>query len=77
MLEAIRRAGYEPGADIALALDAASTEFLADGSYYPESKDTPYTTAQRVDFYTRIGEAYPVISIEDGGAEDDWMVGAL
>ena len=72
LLEAIRRAGYEPGKDIALALDAASTEFFTGGSYYPESKSKPYSTAQMVDFYARICDAFPVVSIEDGCGEDDW-----
>ncbi len=72
LIDAIRRAGFEPGRDIALALDAASTEFYRDGVYYPTTSDEPHTGAQMVDFYERICAAYPVISIEDGCAEDDW-----
>ena len=72
LVEAIRKAGYEPGKDIALALDSAATEFYENGSYYPLGKDTPYTAAAMVDFYADVCERYPVISIEDGFAEDDW-----
>jgi enolase len=72
LLEAIRKAGYEPGKDIALALDSASTEFYRDGAYYPLAEDAPFTSAQMVDFYADVCERYPVISIEDGFAEDDW-----
>jgi len=69
LLEAIRKAGYEPGKDIALALDSASTEFYRDGAYYPLAEDAPFTSAQMVDFYADVCERYPVISIEDGFAE--------
>jgi len=72
MLEAIRKAGYEPGREIALALDPASTEFYEDGAYFPLTKDRPFTSAQMVDFYADVCARYPVISIEDGLAEDDW-----
>ncbi len=72
LLEAIRRAGYEPGKDIALALDAAATEFASDGAYFPSTPDKPFTTESMVDFYERICATYPVISIEDGLGEDDW-----
>ncbi len=72
LLEAIRKAGYEPGKDIALALDSASTEFYRDGAYYPLAEDAPFTSAQMVDLYADICERYPIVSIEDGLAEDDW-----
>jgi enolase len=72
LLEAIRKAGYAPGADIALALDSAATEFYQDGAYYPLAKDRPFTPAQLVDFYADVCARYPVISLEDGFAEDDW-----
>ncbi len=72
LLDAIRSAGYEPGADIALALDPAATEFYADGSYFPATRDKPYSGAQMVDFYADLCEHYPIVSIEDGLAEDDW-----
>ncbi len=72
LVEAIRAAGYEPGRDIALALDAAATEFYRDGAYYPDKPDRALTGPQMVDFYERICASFPVISIEDGCAEDDW-----
>jgi enolase len=72
LMDAIRKAGYEPGKDIALALDSASTEFYEGGAYYPLSKDRPFTSAQMVDFYADVCARYPVVSIEDGFAEDDW-----
>jgi enolase len=72
LLEAIRSAGYEPGTDIALALDAAATEFSRDGRYYPLEPNRPYSAAQMVEFYAERCERYPIVSIEDGLAEDDW-----
>ena len=72
LVEAIKRAGYTPGEDIALALDSASNEFFSGGNYYPETKDKAFTPHEMVDFYERIVEAYPIVSIEDGLAEDDW-----
>jgi enolase len=72
MIAAIERAGYKPGEDIALALDPAASEFFADGSYYPVSKDEPYSGAQMVDLYAELCARYPIVSIEDGLAEDDW-----
>jgi enolase len=77
LVEAIRKAGYEPGKDIALALDSASTEFYQNGSYFPLSPDKAYSGAQIVDFYEDICTRYPVISIEDGCAEDDWATWKL
>ncbi|MBC5801059.1 MAG: phosphopyruvate hydratase [Candidatus Eremiobacteraeota bacterium] len=72
LIEAIRTAGYEPGSDIALALDAAATEFYQDGSYYPATPERAFSGADMVDFYERICASFPMISIEDGCAEDDW-----
>ena len=72
LMEAIRAAGYSPGSDIALAIDAAATEFYRDGMYFPASADKAFSAAQMVDFYERIVTDYPVISIEDGFSEDDW-----
>jgi enolase len=72
MIAAIERAGYKPGDDIALALDPAATEFFSDGSYYPVSKDEPYSGAAMVDLYAQLCDRYPIVSIEDGLAEDDW-----
>jgi enolase len=72
LVAAIERAGYTPGLDIAIALDPASSEFFSDGSYYPLSKDTPFSGAEIVDLYEDLCERYPIVSIEDGCAEDDW-----
>ncbi len=72
LLEAIHRAGYEPGRQIALALDAASTEFFQDGKYFPDTASDAYATERMIDFYADICARYPVVSIEDGCAEDDW-----
>ncbi len=72
LVAAIKAAGYQPGKDIALALDAAATEFYADGKYFPMTKDRAFTSMQMVEFYEQIAGRYPVISIEDGFAEDDW-----
>ncbi|WP_276787374.1 phosphopyruvate hydratase [Trueperella bernardiae] len=70
IVEAIERAGYKPGADVALALDVASTEFFKDGEYMFEGgeKDTAYM----VDYYEKLITDYPIVSIEDPLSEDEW-----
>ncbi|GFZ92241.1 phosphopyruvate hydratase [Nesterenkonia alkaliphila] len=68
--EAIQRAGYQPGADIALALDVAATEFYADGVYTFEGEQR--SPEQMSDYYKELVEAYPLVSIEDPLDEDDW-----
>ncbi|MBC9953144.1 phosphopyruvate hydratase [Leucobacter sp. cx-42] len=70
ILEAIKRAGFEPGRDIALALDVASTEFYADGVYTFEGKTR--TAAEMSAYYADLMANYPLVSIEDPLAEDDW-----
>jgi len=70
IVEAIQRAGYSPGNDLALALDCAATEFFKDGSYIFEG--TSRTSEDMVNYYTGLMEKYPIISIEDGLSEDDW-----
>jgi len=77
LIAAIERAGYAPGAEIALAIDSAATEFYEGGSYFPNGKGTPFSAGQLVDFYEDIVTRYPVLSIEDGLAEDDWDGWAL
>ena len=72
LIEAIQRAGYRPGADIALALDSAAAEFQRGDEYYPGAADVPFTSAAMVDFYEDIVGRYPILSIEDGLGEDDW-----
>jgi enolase len=72
IVSAIERAGYKSGSDIAIALDPASTEFFEDGKYYPLTKDRAFTAAEMVTFYADLIAKYPIVSIEDGLAEDDW-----
>lgn len=72
IIEAIEKAGYKPGEQIALALDVASSEMFKDGKYHLEGEGLVKTAAEMVDFYSALVEKYPIISIEDGMAEDDW-----
>ena len=72
ILEAIRAAGYTPGEQIMLALDPAASELYEDGRYHLRKEGRALTGAEMVDFYTRWVDKYPIISIEDGLAEDDW-----
>ncbi len=77
IIEAIKGAGYKPGEQIAIALDVASSELFKDGKYHLEGEGVVKTAAEMVDFYANLVEKYPVISIEDGMAEDDWEGWAL
>lgn len=74
VIEAIEKAGFKPGVDMYIALDAASSEFYdaAKGKYIFESTGEERTSAEMVDFWATWCEKYPIISIEDGLAEDDW-----
>ncbi len=72
LVEAIERAGFTPGEQIAIALDPASTEFFADGAYVLAGESRTLTPAEMVDEYARLCDAYPIVSIEDGMAEEDW-----
>ncbi|MCI1945399.1 phosphopyruvate hydratase [Clostridium luticellarii] len=72
IVEAIEKAGYEPGKDIYIALDPASSEFYEDGKYNLKGEGKVLTPEEMVDFYVKIAEKYPVISLEDGMAEEDW-----
>ena len=72
ILEAIEKAGYKPGEDILLGLDAASSEFYEDGVYKLESEGREFTAEAFADFIADWVEKYPIISIEDGMAENDW-----
>ncbi|HEY8530266.1 MAG TPA: phosphopyruvate hydratase, partial [Paenibacillaceae bacterium] len=72
ILEAIEKAGYKPGSDVYLGLDVASTEFFKDGKYHLEGEGRSFTSAEFVDFLAGWVEKYPILSIEDGCAEDDW-----
>ncbi|MDO5025052.1 MAG: phosphopyruvate hydratase [Trueperella sp.] len=70
IVEAIEKAGYRPGADVALALDVASTEFFVDGAYQFEGGAK--TTAEMVAYYEKLVSNYPLVSIEDPLSEDEW-----
>jgi enolase len=73
ILTAIEKAGYRPGADIFLALDPAASEFYVDGRYVLEGEGGKrLTSAEMVEFYARWVAQYPIVSIEDGMAENDW-----
>lgn len=72
ILEAIDRAGYSAGDQILLAMDAAATEFYEDGRYHLKTEDKVLTGPEMVDFYASWVDNYPIVSIEDGLAEDDW-----
>jgi enolase len=72
ILEAIKAAGFEAGKDIMIAIDGAATELFIDGKYDLATENRKLTGAEMVDFYADWCEKYPIISIEDGLAEDDW-----
>ena len=72
IIEAIERAGYIAGDDIKLAVDAAATEFYKDGKYVLSGEGVEKTSDEMIDFYAELVDKYPIISIEDGLAEDDW-----
>ena len=73
IMEAIVKAGYKPGDDVLLALDVASSELFKNGKYVLENEAQPEKTAdQLIDFYENLVNKYPIISIEDGMAENDW-----
>ena len=72
LVEAIERAGYRPGEEIAIALDPATSELYKDGAYHLESEDRILSSDDFVAFWTHLVDTYPIVSIEDGMAEDDW-----
>ena len=73
IIEAIERAKYQPSDEILIALDPASSEFYQDGTYVLEAESKPNKSPEEmVEFYATLSEKYPIISIEDGMAEDDW-----
>jgi enolase len=72
IMEAIAGAGYEAGTDIALALDPATTELYRDGAYHLEGEGRVLTSTELVEFWAELVDLYPIISIEDGMAEEDW-----
>ena len=72
IVEAIEAAGYAPGEQIRIALDPAATEFFQDGMYVLKGEGRELSPEQMIDFYAELCDKYPIISIEDGLAEDDW-----
>lgn len=72
IMEAITKAGYTPGEDVALAIDVAASEFYKDGKYELVGEGRSLTTEELVDFYVELCEKYPIISIEDPVDENDW-----
>ncbi len=72
ILRAIGEAGYNPGEDIAIAIDPASSEFYENGKYNLRSENRSLSAQDMIEFYGELVEKYPVVSIEDGLAEDDW-----
>jgi len=72
ILQAIEQAGYKPGVDIYLGLDAAASEYYADGIYNLASENKTYSSEQMAEFFVDWVDRYPIISIEDGFDENDW-----
>lgn len=72
IISAIKSAGYKPGKDIGIAIDAAANEFYKKGKYILSSEKKELTSSQMIDYYEDLIEKYPILSIEDGLAEDDW-----
>jgi len=72
IVEAIQKAGYTPGEQIMLAMDPAATELYQDGKYHLARENRSLTSAELVDYWVDIAARYPLISLEDGMAEDDW-----
>jgi len=72
IVEAIQKAGYKPGKDIFICLDPASSEFYKDGKYQLTAENKSLSSEEMVEYYKNLVEKYPIISIEDGMAEQDW-----
>ncbi|MGD0153964.1 MAG: phosphopyruvate hydratase [Thermacetogeniaceae bacterium] len=72
IVEAIRKAGYKPGEEVFLGLDVAATELYQDNKYHFKSGAIARTSDEMTDFYANLIDRYPIVSIEDGLAEDDW-----
>jgi len=73
IIEAIRKSGYRPGRDVVLGIDAAATEFYKNGFYFLKAeKKKKRTSFEMIDYYEALIKKYPILSIEDGLAEDDW-----
>ncbi len=72
ILQSISDAGYQPGRQILLGLDAASSEFFQKGTYHLQSEGRDLSSEEMIDYYEKLARDYPIVSIEDGLAEDDW-----
>ncbi|MEM1299060.1 MAG: phosphopyruvate hydratase, partial [Pseudomonadota bacterium] len=72
IMKAVEKAGYTPGDDVMLALDAASTEYFEDSKYHMKGEGKVLTSTENADYLAALVGDYPIISIEDGMAEDDW-----
>jgi enolase len=72
LMEGIARAGYEPGADVAIALDPATSELYSDGAYALEHEGRTLPAAELADYWADLADRYPILSIEDGMDEQDW-----
>lgn len=72
ILQAIEMAGYKVGTEVSLGLDCASSEFYKDGKYHLESEGKTYSSSEFVQYLVDLANSYPIITIEDGVAEDDW-----
>ncbi len=72
IIEAIEQAGYEPGGEVALAMDTASSEFFEDGSYRLVGEGRTMSSAEMVDLFADLSDRFPIVSIEDGLDEEDW-----
>ena len=72
LMEAISKAGYTPGEDIAIAMDPAMSELYKDGRYHLAGEGKVLSPDEMVEYWTRLVDTYPIVSIEDGMAEDDW-----
>ncbi|MGD8367166.1 MAG: phosphopyruvate hydratase [Desulfobacterales bacterium] len=77
VMAAIQAAGYRPGKDIGIALDAAASEFFSKGKYWLKSEKKKLSAKQMIDYYEALVDKYPILSIEDGLAEQDWENWAL
>lgn len=77
IVEAVRAAGYEPGKDVALALDVAASELFSEGKYVFAGEGREFTAGELADYYRRLVEDFPVVLIEDGMSEEDWEGWAL
>jgi len=72
IIQAIEAAGYKPGIDIFIAIDSAASSFYKDGKYVLSAENKAYTSLEMIDYYENLVNKYPIVSIEDGLAEDDW-----